>query len=207
MITALAVAISAGMAIAVPWMLAKAWSSKGDRLWAIAWSIMALCVVMELWTARRWHQAGLDWKAAYQLCESKAKAQPLSLFRSQVLPNELGDCPGGDYLPFDRLSLLFVSEPQQERASDRCDVASLQATLGAVHPYIPQSGRELGIQCEPRFRTLSEGNLNYHTERHPNTSVGVVSQFEFSGCVPSGSRYQGNFGGTGVKVFGIVRFL
>jgi hypothetical protein len=59
--TVLAVAISAGTATAVPWVL---WRARA-RSWALAWSVTALFAVTEMWMAEYRLGLATAWETAY----------------------------------------------------------------------------------------------------------------------------------------------
>ena len=55
-------AITAAILTAALWLMVRSWPVNLARRWALAWSVMALFGLVELWVA---HQNAMDWEAAY----------------------------------------------------------------------------------------------------------------------------------------------
>ena len=47
------------------WLLVRTWPRELERWAAIAWSLMAIFAVMELWSEERWRRAAEAWEQAY----------------------------------------------------------------------------------------------------------------------------------------------
>ncbi len=65
----MALAITTVLVLASGWFVALSWPVKLARLWAIAWAIMALCVIEALWTAQYWRavaRSQFQWRPPLQ---------------------------------------------------------------------------------------------------------------------------------------------
>jgi hypothetical protein len=168
LITALAWAITAGIASAVPWVL---WKSRANG-WALAWAVTAYFAVQETWLAEGWHRHALDWENAYWRDTGELQRQMREL--SQGLPaqpqSENGDStfvdlPSGVSLALDRdLSPVFLFLCFDLRSPCRPVAFEIFEVLPGPHPDEHGAARaadapEAPPQCTAKTRRDSGGSF------------------------------------------------
>lgn len=160
LITALAWAITAGIALAMPWAL---WSARRTP-WALAWAVTALFAVMEMWMAEYRLKLIGAWEAAYWRDTKELQRQVQELRQSPKSQLQLSKCEWhvgqslafGHGAPclFDRgLSPLSRAHVSQFHApTERFDALPLAAYLGIGSP--PAAHQQSSDETRLSFRRL-----------------------------------------------------
>jgi hypothetical protein len=78
--------------------IVQAWPVKLARLWSVAWSLIALLMLVELWEAQHWYEVAVAWEKAYWrdigTSQSRLRSAPqLQSPQSQPRDSACGDDP------------------------------------------------------------------------------------------------------------------
>jgi hypothetical protein len=167
------------------------WMEKQARLWTVGWSLMALCVVMVLWTAQRCFQAALYWRSAYLRCESISRSQWQLPPQSQLPRYQLRDsvCHG------DRLGSTqfdhsvgqsayrknFPNDLRGGRAALEPENCGISLTEDASYPTVfparwqpSHLARSLVLRVHPQTPSSADLFSNYQNQAGPTPDPGAL---------------------------------